>query len=38
VSVTGYSFDFSDELSHKLKRVMPEVLARIRELIDHQEQ
>ena len=38
VSVTGYSFDFSDELSHNLKRVMPEVLARVRELIDHQEQ
>lgn len=38
VSVTGYSFDFSDELSHTLKRVMPEVLARLRELIDQQEQ
>ena len=38
VSVTGYSFDFSDELSPTLKRVMPEVLTRVRELIDRQEQ
>lgn len=38
LSVTGYSFDFSDELSPTLKRVMPEVLARVRELIDQQEQ
>lgn len=37
VSVTGYSFDFSDELSDTLTRVMPEVLARVRELIDQQE-
>lgn len=36
VSVTGYSFDFSDELSDRLKEVMPEVLARVRELIDQQ--
>jgi len=38
VSITGYSFDFSDELSPTLKRIMPEVLARVRELIDQQEQ
>ena len=38
VSVIGYSFDFSDELSPTLKQVMPEVLARVRELIDQQEE
>ncbi len=38
VSITGYSFDFSDELSPTLKRIMPEVLACVRELIDQQEQ
>jgi hydrogenase maturation protease len=37
VSVTGYSFEFSDELSDTLTRVMPKVLARIRELIDRQD-
>lgn len=37
VSVTGYSFDFSDELSDTLTRVMPKVLARVRELIERQE-
>ena len=37
VSVTGYSFDFSDELSDTVTRVMPEVLARVHELIDKQE-
>ena len=37
VSVTGYTFDFSDELSDTLTRVMPEVLTRVRELIDQQE-
>jgi len=34
VSVTGYSFDFSDELSDTITSVMPQVLARVRELID----
>ncbi len=38
VSITGYSFEFSDELSDTLKRIMPEVLTRVRELIDQQEQ
>lgn len=37
VSVTGYSFDFSEELSCTLKRVMPEVLARVRGLIDQEQ-
>jgi hydrogenase maturation protease len=37
VSVTGYSLDFSEELSQPVKRVMPEVLARVRELIDQEE-
>lgn len=34
VSVTGYSFDFSDELSDGVTLIMPQVLTRIRELID----
>lgn len=38
VSVTGDSFGFSDELSDTLKRVMPEVLTRVRELIDQRDQ
>ena len=33
VSVTGYSFDFSDELSDTVTRIMPQVLTRVRELI-----
>jgi hydrogenase maturation protease len=37
VSVTGYSFDFSDKLSDTLKRIMPQVLVRVRELIDQQD-
>jgi hydrogenase maturation protease len=37
VSVTGYSFDFSDKLSDALKLIMPRVLVRVRELIDQQE-
>jgi len=37
VSVTGYTFDFSDELSDTLTRALPRVLARVRELIDQQE-
>jgi len=34
VSVTGYSFDFSEELSDTVTRIMPQVLTSVRELID----
>jgi len=37
VSVTGYSFDFSDELSTNLKQITPEVLERVLNLIEAQE-
>ena len=34
VSVTGYSFEFSDKLSDDLTRIMPQVLTRVSELLD----
>ena len=33
VSVTGYAFDFSDELSDSMTRMVSQVLIRVRELI-----
>jgi len=36
VSVTGYSFDFSDKLSDTMTRIMRDVLIRVRELVDQE--